>query len=250
MNYEDEFQADIVDEQIDRLSSESTGHSVRKYIIHDIQYFYANDAEIFETVWHRLKTYQQGRGTLRSQFLANTQQKGNAQIEKKGSTTWATQSRWSRTISTLAAVLVMALLGGSFLILLNSRNHTSSNTAPGTPGVSGQTAIIQVTPTTPSVSQTSTPGLTQQYGFTDQDSGKTVTYTVTTRFQIILNQQKYPPQDVQVACTPPRTIGPVSNLPSVAPPLYAVRYMGIQPGTCTIKNGRFLLTVIMVQLEI
>ena len=34
--------------------------------------------------------------------------------------------------------------------------------------------------------------LTQQYDFTEHDSGRTAVYSVTTRFEIFLNQQQYP----------------------------------------------------------
>ena len=93
------------------------------------------------------------------------------------------------------------------------------------------------------------PQLTQQYEFTEQDSGRTVIYTVTSRFGISLNQQKYPKKNMQISCTPPGTLGSVSNLPYVAPPLYAVRYEAVQPGLCTIKNGTFLLTVRIISLN-
>ena len=114
--------------------------------------------------------------------------------------------------------------------------------------VSTQGTTPQRTPTTPNNHLSATPQLTQQYEFTEQDSGRTVTYTVTSRFGIILNQQKYPKKNMQVSCHPPGTLGSV-NLPSVAPPLYAVRYEGAQPGICTIKNGTFLLTVRIIALN-
>jgi len=106
--------------------------------------------------------------------------------------------------------------------------------------VSPKSITPQPTPTAPN--------LTQQYDFTAQDSGRTVTYTITSRFEIFLNQQKYPKQNVEVSCHPQDTLGSVSNLPSIALPLYAVRYEGVQPGICTIKNGTFLLTVRMIAL--
>jgi len=92
------------------------------------------------------------------------------------------------------------------------------------------------------------PQLTQQYEFTVQDSGKTVTYTATSRFGITLNSQKYPKSNMQVSCSPQGTLGSISNIPSVAPPLYAVRYEGIGPGICTIKDGTFFLIVRIVAL--
>lgn len=104
----------------------------------------------------------------------------------------------------------------------------------------------------PTASGTVSPGtsqLTQQYDFTEQDSGRTVTYTVTSRFEIVLNQQKYPKKNLQVSCNPAGTLGAVSNLPSETPPLYAVRYQGVQAGMCTIQNGTFLLTVRIIALS-
>ncbi len=104
---------------------------------------------------------------------------------------------------------------------------------------------IQATPSTPILL---TPPQTQKYEFTAQDSGMSVTYVVTSRFGITFNPQKYPKQHLQITCTPPDTIGSVSNLPSVKPPLYAVRYQAVRPGKCTIKNGNFMLKVTIIPL--
>lgn len=135
------------------------------------------------------------------------------------------------------------ILPGLAFLLLVSCGSPASTQSPGT--------TPQPTPTTPSsqISTTPTLQLTQQYEFTERDSGRTLTYTVTSRFGIILNQQRYPKKNVQVSCTPPGAIGSVSNIPSVMPPLYAIRYQGVQPGLCTIKNGNFLLTVRIINLS-
>ncbi len=142
--------------------------------------------------------------------------------------TGAQQSRARSTVPGLT------LLGLAFLLLVSCANPTST-----------QGTTPQRTPTTLGnhLSPTPTPQLTQQYDFTEQASGRTITYTVTSRFEIILNQQRYSKKNVQVSCTPPGTLGSVSNLPSVTPPLYVIRYEGVQPGLCTIKNGTFLLRV-------
>lgn len=95
-------------------------------------------------------------------------------------------------------------------------------------------------------SATPAPALTQQYDFTAQDSGRTVTYVVTSRFEIFLNQQQYPKENLQLSCSPAGTLGTVSNIPAATPPMYVVRYEGAQPGECAIKNGTFLLTVRIV----
>ncbi len=94
-----------------------------------------------------------------------------------------------------------------------------------------------------------TPALTEKYEFTEHDSQKTVTYVMTTRFTIILNAQMYPKEKLLVSCNPAGTLGSISNIPSETPPLYAVRYEGIQPGLCTISNGTFLLTVNIIALS-
>ena len=113
----------------------------------------------------------------------------------------------------------------------------------GSGGVAATTPHLTPTPPGAQISVTPAPQLTQQYQFTERDSGRTITYVVTSRFGIILNQQKYPKKQILVSCTPAGTLGSISNLPSVAPPLYAVRYQGVQPGICTIRNGPFFLKV-------
>jgi hypothetical protein len=139
--------------------------------------------------------------------------------------------RHSRARST---VPVWILLGLAFLLLISCA-----------PPISTQGTTPQRSPTSSSISLStpSTPQLTEQYEFTEHDSGRMVIYTVTSRFGMSFNQQKYPKKNIRLACTPAGTLGSVSNLPSVMPPLYAVRYEAVQPGLCTIKNGTFLLTV-------
>jgi hypothetical protein len=119
-----------------------------------------------------------------------------------------------------------------------------------TAGVAQQASTTPAgrTPTPLATPAQTPPSLTQQYSFTAQDSGRTLTYTVTSRFGITLNSQKYPKSHLQVICSPQDTLGSISNIPSVAPPLYAVRYQGVEPGICTIKNGSFFLTVRIVAL--
>jgi hypothetical protein len=131
------------------------------------------------------------------------------------------------------------LLGLAFLFLLVSCANPFSTQNVTTPPTSH----------TPGGQSSATPQLTQQYEFTEKDSGKTVTYTVTSRFGIILDQQKYPKNNIQVACTPQGVLGSISNIPSVVPPLYALRYEGVQPGVCTIKDETFLFTVKIIALS-
>lgn len=125
----------------------------------------------------------------------------------------------------------------------------SLNACGSQPGLTGSSSTLRQTPTTSSTVAPGTPQLTQQYDFTEQDSGRTVTYTVTSRFEITLNQQKYPKDNLRVSCSRAGTLGAISNLPSETPPLYAVRYEGVQAGRCTIQNGTFLLTVKIIALS-
>lgn len=142
---------------------------------------------------------------------------------------------WQRcgrsAVTTLLLLVFIFLLGSCGSPTITA--HTTPHTIAATPN-----NRISITPTQ-----------TQQYEFTAEDSGKTVTYVVTSRFGIELNRQKYPKQNIQVSCTPPDTIGGVSNLPSVMPPLYAVRYQAVQPGKCTIRNGSFHLEVKVIPLS-
>jgi hypothetical protein len=118
---------------------------------------------------------------------------------------------------------------------------TSTANAGHTPLASTATAQPTTAPVTPTL------GLTQQYAFTAQDSGKTIRYGITTRFSLSLNQQQYPQQKLQLSCEPQGALGSVTGVPYVAPPLYAVRYQANEAGTCTLKNGSFILTVVIVQ---
>jgi len=52
----------------------------------------------------------------------------------------------------------------------------------------------------PVTTPTPTPPPTNQYEIRAQDSGKTFTYSVTTRFSVILDQNQYPKSDL--ACQP------------------------------------------------
>lgn len=92
------------------------------------------------------------------------------------------------------------------------------------------------------------PTYSQQYTILEQDSGKTFVYPITSRFQIELDPQQYPQESLKVSCHPDGILGAVSNLPSLAAPLYAVRYEGVKPGKCTVTNQDFMITVQIVDL--
>lgn len=113
---------------------------------------------------------------------------------------------------------------------------------PGATGHSGGTRTA--VPATP----TSTRPATQNVIFTEQDSGRTVKYDIAARIAIILNQQKYPAFRLQLSCEPPGALRSVVDPPyAVSAVNYVVEYQANEAGTCTIKNGSFVLTVVITQ---
>lgn len=138
-------------------------------------------------------------------------------------------------------------LGLLLLVLLaacSAPGNGGSSTAGANPTTVASTTTATEQPT--SVSTTTTSGMTQQYAFTAQDSGKTVTYGITTRFSLSLDEQQYPRENLQLSCPTQNALGSVSNAPYAAPPLYAVGYETVAAGNCTIQDGNFTLTVIVI----
>lgn len=115
--------------------------------------------------------------------------------------------------------------------------------APAATPSPSSTPSLEATP----IPTATTPAYSQQYEIREQDSGKTFVYSITSRFSVILSQDKYPKENLKVGCDHEDVIGSISNIPSVQPPLYAVRYEGVTPGTCTITDGSFHVTVEIVQ---
>ncbi|MCL5957746.1 MAG: hypothetical protein M1358_00255 [Chloroflexi bacterium] len=109
---------------------------------------------------------------------------------------------------------------------------SSVATAPPKP------VATSVQPATPTAA-----GFSQQYEITEKDSGKTFVYPLTSRFQVILDQQKYPKESFKVDCNPEGALGGISNIPPVSPPLYVLRYEGVKPGKCTLTDGSFGINV-------
>lgn len=88
-----------------------------------------------------------------------------------------------------------------------------------------------------------TPG---PYEIVAADTGNSYTIGITSRLSIILDRMEYPPADLILDCSPLGTLGSISNLPIVPPQDYALRYEGIQPGTCEIHDGSFNVTIHVV----
>lgn len=152
-NQHDEFQAETVEEQIERLTSQPPTQSVNGQMISDLQTFYASDTKILENVWQRLETLQETRGTMQSQAGAEIPWKGHNPMNQNQYTHAKSvavpiaihRARWPRLVSTLAAMLVAVLLVGSTLAFLYNRNRVSPTTANATPTIPGQATSIHPT---------------------------------------------------------------------------------------------------------
>lgn len=79
------------------------------------------------------------------------------------------------------------------------------------------------------------------------DNGKTFNIWITSRLSVVLNAAEFPHANVIINCSPEAAIGSVSNLPVEPSGYYVVRYEGVKPGTCTIQNGHFAITVNVVE---
>ena len=79
------------------------------------------------------------------------------------------------------------------------------------------------------------------YQIRGEDNGKTFTYTPTSRFIVILDQDLYTNADI--SCDPPSAVGEISNIPTIEPPLYATRYEAVRPGMCVLESGGFKVTI-------
>ncbi|MCL5026828.1 MAG: hypothetical protein M1531_10110 [Chloroflexi bacterium] len=124
-------------------------------------------------------------------------------------------------------------------------------------------ASVTATPVRPAPSPTATPLPTpsptaapsptpspvvysQKYEITEADNGKTFVYPITSRFGIIPDQRKYPRESLSIKCSQNGVLGSISNIPSVPPPLYAVRYEGVMPGKCALADDDFRVIVEIV----
>ena len=130
-----------------------------------------------------------------------------------------------------SAAVLLVVLATSFAWLLRP-------TQPGATASHGG-----ATPTTVPAPPTSSS--TEQYGFTAQDSGKTVTYPITARFVLTLNQQQYPQTELRVDCNPQEAASATAGMVYAPPGFYAIQYQTIEAGNCQITDRGFTLSVII-----
>lgn len=85
-----------------------------------------------------------------------------------------------------------------------------------------------------------------QDGISANDSGKAFEIWITSRIAILLNGAEYPMADLTVTCTPNVVLGRVTNIPPVPAPFYVIRYEAVDLGECTIRNGQFHVSILVV----
>ncbi len=76
-------------------------------------------------------------------------------------------------------------------------------------------------------------------------NGQTFTYTITSRFFVFLDDEKYPIRDL--TCDPEWVMGYVSNGSFRGPDLYPIYYEATIPGKCTLKDKDFAVSVVVVE---
>jgi hypothetical protein len=81
----------------------------------------------------------------------------------------------------------------------------------------------------------------------EDGNGQTFTYPVSTRFTVMLDERKHPGHTLTI--DPGGIVGRVASVPSVDPPLYAVRFEAARPGRVTIRSRGFLITVVVTRAE-
>lgn len=157
---------------------------------------------------------------------------------------------WATTVTPfskfLALILFITLPFLCFFFGMNYQQKIDKLSPAKTIYVMQPYYIQQQTPMSSQVTPWPSQIENHQFTFTAADSGKTVTYVITSRFTVELNPLLYPKNELQVTCNPSNTLIPISNLPNVASqiPLYMVRYEGEIPGgKCVLRDRDFVLTV-------
>ncbi|GAP12872.1 hypothetical protein LARV_00612 [Longilinea arvoryzae] len=81
---------------------------------------------------------------------------------------------------------------------------------------------------------------------TAADNGQTFEIGITSRISVVLDAAQYPLANLVLHCQPADALGGITNVESVPPQYYVVRYEGVQPGQCSLQNGDFEVTIKVV----
>jgi len=77
-----------------------------------------------------------------------------------------------------------------------------------------------------------------------KSKGQTFTFTVTTRFSVFLDDEKYPIK--ALTCEPAWVMGYISNGSFRGPDRYPIEYEATTPGECTLRDGDFAVKIVVV----
>ncbi len=119
---------------------------------------------------------------------------------------------------------------------------TLSACGPSTSAITSPVAITETASTVAVPTENSSSIANESlYHITAQDSGKTFTYTLTSRFVVTLDERTYLQRNLQ--CEPSGIIGRITNVPSAEPPLYNEQFEAVAAGTCILRDGSFNVTI-------
>ncbi len=131
--------------------------------------------------------------------------------------------------------------GSYYLVYRNVDTPLVCGQLQGTPMTYASSTFIGCGVTQGLSAHATTSPVSGQYTLEESDTGGTFQYSVTSRFDVILDSTIYQPGGV--TCSPQGILGPISNIPSVAAPLFAQRFEALAPGTCTLSDGNFSATI-------
>jgi hypothetical protein len=96
-------------------------------------------------------------------------------------------------------------------------------------------------------SQGQAPGQRSPLEIREDGNGQTFRYPISARFTLFLDERRNPGHTLTI--DPEGIIGRIASVPSVDPPLYAVRFEAARPGRCTIRSRGFLITIVVTESE-
>jgi hypothetical protein len=79
-----------------------------------------------------------------------------------------------------------------------------------------------------------------------EDNGNTFTYSLSERFFVFLDDEKYPRSEL--VCEPKPVIGYISNGDFRGPDLYPIYYEASEIGSCTLKDRDFAIKIVVKDL--
>ena len=82
-----------------------------------------------------------------------------------------------------------------------------------------------------------------QFSLTANDSGKTFTYTITSRFSVFLDEAHYPLAALR--CSPDGIVGSISNIGVPPQGLWVARFEAVAPGSCVLRDKDFAVTIVV-----